>query len=95
MVIDSVNGDLDAIAQHRTALNKSAMEMQTWQELLAFGSTTGLAGHLHHLLWRDAGGWRAAVPYLAAPEVCLMLCWQGPTWGRLWQAKPAAVCGLP
>ena len=44
MVIDTTTGDLDALAQHRTELNKSSVEMQTWQELLAFGSTTGLAG---------------------------------------------------
>lgn len=48
MVVNSANSDLDAVAQHRTELNKSSMEMQTWQELLAFGSTTGTAGHSHH-----------------------------------------------
>ena len=80
MVIDSTNGDLDAIAQHRTELNKSSMEMQTWQELLAFGSTTGAAGHSHHLPWRDARGLRAAVQGLAASEVWFMLCLGAPTW---------------
>ena len=73
MVIDSTSGDLDAVAQHRTELNKSSMEMQTWQELLAFGSTTGSGGHLQHLLWR------AAVQSMAASEAWPMLCWKGPT----------------
>ena len=75
MVILSASGDVDATAQHRTDLNKSSMEMQTWQELLAFGSTTGSDGQSYHLLCRDAGGLgggggvRAAVQCLAAPEV--------------------------
>ena len=95
MVVESTSGDLDAIAQHRTELNKSSMEMQTWQELLAFGSTTGLAGHSHRLPWWDAGGLRAAVQGLAAPEVWSMLCLGAPTCDRLRQAQLAAVCGLP